>query len=104
MNGATRGIVMSNKYKTLQQWFADESRWHKGRCYRYDENVEIKSCCLYGAILHVYRDDPTRMLEVEEKIEKFVFNVGEGVSIPVFNDDPETTIEDIQRVVEQTDT
>lgn len=103
MNGATKGIVMSNKYKTLQQWFANKKRWCKNQACIIDDDYTTKACCLSYAIGCIYVNSDKRQ-EVREKIEKFVFNVGEGVSIPAFNDDPETTIEDIRRVVEHTNT
>lgn len=101
----------------LQQFFNRPTKWCKGH-YAINKNGksmnllsryptdeieflrEIESMSLYGAIALLYpqysegRDQIVRRLKMS--INRYT---GKNLTIPAFNDDPQTTFEDIQKVI-----
>jgi hypothetical protein len=92
----------------LQDIFTDESRWTKGAAAR-DINGNIANClfddavsfCIYGAL---GKSDPdTFGVDSEIKIRRYLYDIGYIGGIAMFNDDPNTTFEDIRKMVETLD-
>lgn len=91
-------------YKTLQELFADESRWAKNMYAYTKNNIEVNyddpkavKWCLMGGIDKVYADE-YRAGEIEEKIKKYT-----GKQVVQWNDDSMIRIEDIQALVSELD-
>lgn len=89
------------KFDTLQELFADPKRWTKGAYARnkYNtivsfENPSATCFCLAGGLLSVYEGiDYFRAINSLYK--------GCRLRLSKFNDDPSTTIEDIQELVKK---
>jgi hypothetical protein len=92
---------------TLQELFSDESKWTKGASARdaYGNPCRWTSkqavCfCLYGAIAKAYADDKEHNFkEITDKLRVYVFKQT-GQPLSVFNDDFNTSFQDIRRVIE----
>ena len=91
----------------LKELFADEKRWTKGAYARDAEGVGVSvksfgaSCfCLSGAIIKIHGSKeygPGR--QVYEKIQKYI---GHSI-VSSWNDAPDRTIEDIQKLCNELD-
>jgi len=97
---------MKKKPPTLQELFSDPSKWTKG-CYMRDRNGaptsdpdEACSYCLYGGITLVYGEmSMWASMEVSSKMLDVLLETTPYYGIAKFNDDPSTTIKDIQGLV-----
>lgn len=93
-------MSLVGKFKTLQEFFADESRWTKGYYFR-DENgspcsLEEATCaCLAGARRIVYGDNTKE----EDTIKDLLYD-SLGI-IGNWNDASERTIEDVRKLVRE---
>lgn len=96
---------MFRKVKTL---LADKKRWTKGTWqrnkYGHPVSEDCKSACkfcLEGALQHIYDDYERR--NAEKRIEQAINDLfpGKFHSLISFNDNPETTYEDIKRVLQR---
>src|SRR5689334_13953131 len=105
------------KPKTLQEFFQDESRWMKGELGTTDDDAILSGecCCLMGAIYYIYNDgyvcpntkkdtDTFAIItcKVADAISKRVGRKNSPtMTIALYNDAPDTTIEDIREIVKE---
>lgn len=106
--------------EALQSLFADPERWTKEVLFKEDENGNDCCYCLTGGIDKVTnvlrprravtsRKSYDRTRELEDLVcavlkDEFPDALDDGffIGIPMWNDAPERTIEDVQRVTEKT--
>lgn len=88
--------------QTLQDLFRDKTRWTRKQYARDNKGYPVMtrdpyatSFCLAGGLIRLYDN-----LDERDKNEAKLRQVT-GRSLTAFNDDPATTIQDIQRVVRQ---
>lgn len=98
---STPNIIPIDQCKTLQELFSVPERWTKYYFARDVNNErvffesEAASCfCLAGAC--------KRLKLKDEKIVQICHKVP-GMNIAAFNDNPDTTFEDIQKVIKELD-
>jgi len=99
---------MKKKPSTLQELFLDPSKWTKG-CYMRDRKGaptsdpdEACSYCLYGGIELVYGEMFMGASKgVISKMLDVLLETTPYYGIAKFNDDPSTTIKDIQGLVKK---
>lgn len=95
------------KFKSLRELFRTPSRWCKGSLARSSTGEEVQprgtkaaKFCLVGAVYRVY--PPTKRWRVEEELSHSIGKVtGRARDIVEFNDDMETTFEDIRKVLKE---
>ena len=86
----------------LQEFFADESHWTKGAKVTHKEG-KLDCACLFYAMLEFYPEHPKKspykkLVSTIEELYKDRF--AEAGTIGNFNDHPNTTIDDIRKVVQ----
>ncbi len=93
------------KFKTVAELLEDPKRWTKGAFARDAKGDEVKDpgdpsavCwCLVGAMSVVYREG-SRFVSAYERLKDIILEQT-GQHMSSFNDAPETTHEDLMRIV-----
>ena len=104
--------MRTTRNMTLQQLYSDETNWTKGTFARIKTTqqripyIDIKSnkrssCCycLLGGINRCYPRENRQI--IENVLTRWIQNNTKHPNIPMFNDDPETTIADIQNLFKE---
>lgn len=83
------------KYNTVVELLSSKNRWCQDQLRDYDDEGNLLSCCIEGAIIEVYKDDLNAMRDASIKVRSII-----GTHrIFQWNDDPHRTHKEVVEMV-----